>query len=88
MIDGYLNDAVNDNTFYQIMEEDIGSGMHVNKTKDPRYFTNSYFHHADELKIELERAGLKCKNVISVEGFGICIPKVEMKIKNEEYKPR
>jgi len=46
------------------MEEDIGSGMHVNKTKDPRYFTNSYFHHADELKIELERAGLKCKNVI------------------------
>jgi Methylase involved in ubiquinone/menaquinone biosynthesis len=45
MFDGYIRSMIKDSVFYEIMEQDIKTGMHMNPGNNPSYFTNAYFHH-------------------------------------------
>lgn len=63
---GYLADTV----FRRIVEQDLATGRHESPDNDPRYFTTAYFHHPDELRGEIEAAGLAYETLLGVEGPG------------------
>jgi ubiquinone/menaquinone biosynthesis C-methylase UbiE len=86
MFDGFLEDIVNDNEFYKIICRDLETGKHINHTDNPNYFTDSFFHHPNELKNEIIESGLKIIDMLAVEGFGNYVPNIEEKMKNQEYK--
>ena len=88
MFDAFIKELIEDNEFYPIMLRDIESGKHINPTKRPEYFTDAYFHQPDELKNEIEEAGIKCLGILPVEGLGNSIPEIQKKIQNEGYKEK
>lgn len=67
-IDGLYSGAIDDEWFREIIEMDLDTGIHLNPTDDPRYFTTAYFHHPGELAEELEAAGFREIEMFAVEG--------------------
>jgi ubiquinone/menaquinone biosynthesis C-methylase UbiE len=86
MFDGYIRNMVKDPVFYQIMENDIKKGIHINPDKNPKYFTDAYLHHANELQNEIIESGYSCEKIIPVEGFALCIPEIEQKLMDDDYR--
>jgi len=68
LIDGLSRDLVSDPAFVSILMEDLQSGQHRNPTNSPQYFTTTFFHHPDELKLEMEEAGFQVEKLVGVEG--------------------
>jgi ubiquinone/menaquinone biosynthesis C-methylase UbiE len=64
--DGMLRDAA----FSEIVERDLTDGIHQNPTNCPDWFTTAYFHRPEEIRSEIEEAGLRFENMIAVEGPG------------------
>ena len=64
--DGMLRDAA----FSAIVERDLTNGIHQNPTNRPDWFTTAYFHRPEEIRPEIEKAGLRFDNMIAVEGPG------------------
>ena len=86
MVDGFLFGLVNDPDFVPIMQRDIKTGIHKDTSQSKRYFTNGYFHLADELSNEIEEAGFKFEDTIAVTSFGCTIPEIEKKLADENYR--
>jgi SAM-dependent methyltransferase len=69
LFDGFLADPA----FREIVERDLVDGQHRNPT--PRdYFTTTFFHHPDELRLEVAQAGFAVEAVLGVEGPGWTLP--------------
>lgn len=51
-----------------IVNQDIATGWHENRTGRLDYFTTAYFHRPEELAAELAAAGFRGVRVIAVEG--------------------
>jgi ubiquinone/menaquinone biosynthesis C-methylase UbiE len=64
--EGYLRDAA----FAAIVEGDLTDGQHRNPTGRPEYFMETFFHHPDELRQEIEEAGFQGVRVLGIEGPG------------------
>jgi ubiquinone/menaquinone biosynthesis C-methylase UbiE len=64
--DGMLRDAA----FSAIVERDLTDGIHQNPTNRPDWFTTAYFHRPEEIRLEIEEAGLRFDSTIAVEGPG------------------
>ncbi|HEY4907165.1 MAG TPA: methyltransferase domain-containing protein [Candidatus Acidoferrum sp.] len=67
-MDGFSRDFVGDPRFVEILRQDLKDGQHRNPTDNPHYFTSTFFHHADELRSEIEEAGFTFEKIIAVEG--------------------
>ena len=61
---GYLDDPV----FEAIVEQDLKDGQHRNPPNSDKYFTTAFFHLPDELKVEIEDAGLVHLKTLAIEG--------------------
>lgn len=59
---------LSDDDFVAIVRRDLKDGQHRNPTKNPQYFTTTFFHHPDELKAEVEEAGFRLEKLAAVEG--------------------
>jgi len=57
-----------DPEFLRIVERDLASGRHRNDTAKMDYFTTAHFHRPDELRLEIEAAGLEHHGTFGVEG--------------------
>ena len=68
--DGIQEGALRDATFEAIVERDLVDGIHQNPTNRPEWFTTAYFHRPEEIRPEIEEAGLCFDNLIAVEGPG------------------
>jgi SAM-dependent methyltransferase len=68
LIDGLSRDLVSDPVFVQILAQDLRNGQHRNPTDNPEYFTTAFFHHPDELRLELQTAGFQVEKLIGIEG--------------------
>jgi ubiquinone/menaquinone biosynthesis C-methylase UbiE len=86
LLDGFKYNLINDNEFKKILFDDLKNGTHNNETKNEQYFTYSYFHYPNELKEELEKSGLVCKNLLPVEGFGNIYRDIEKRMEDEVFK--
>ena len=69
-MDGLFRGFLDDPTFNQIVERDLRDGQHRNPTGNPNYFMDTFFHHPDELRAEVEEVGLSVVGVFGVEGPG------------------
>ena len=63
-----------DPRFVEIRNQDLASGQHRNTTDRIDYFTTSYFHRPEDLRVELERAGFDAVQVLGIEGLGEWLP--------------
>jgi SAM-dependent methyltransferase len=68
--DGVRTGALRETPFARGVDNDLTDGIHRNPTKRPDWFTTAYFHRPEEIRLEIEEAGLRCDDVIGVEGPG------------------
>ena len=73
-LDGLARDLLRDPEFAKIVEQDLVDGKHRNPTDRLDYFTTAYFHRPDELRAEVERAGLTVEALYGIEGPGWILP--------------
>ena len=69
-LDGLARKLSLDPRFVKIRDRDLADGQHRNDTDNVDYFTTAYFHRPDDLRSELEVAGLRNVRVLGVEGPG------------------
>jgi SAM-dependent methyltransferase len=67
--DGLARGFLFDPEFKRIVEQDLADGQHRNPHDRPHWFTTAYFHHPDELRSELQEAGLAVLDLVGVEGL-------------------
>jgi len=70
VIDGLDSGFWDDPEFAELVVAELETGTHINATGNPSYFTTAYFHLPDDLRSELEDAGLERVEVVAVEGIG------------------
>jgi hypothetical protein len=76
LLSGLFDDLLGDPEFGRIVERDLRDGQHRNPT--PRdYFTTAFFHHPDELDVEVREAGFALVDLVGIEGPGWPLPDVE-----------
>ncbi len=68
-IDGLMEGCYLDPAFQAIMRRDLQDGQHRNPTDNPLYFTDTLFHHPEELRAEVADAGFEVQALIAVEGI-------------------
>ena len=68
--DGIQSGTLRDAAFSVIVEQDLADGIHQNPTNRPEWFTTAYFHRPEEIRPEIEEAGLRFESAIAVEGPG------------------
>jgi ubiquinone/menaquinone biosynthesis C-methylase UbiE len=68
LLDGLSRDLVADPAFVRVLRQDLKDGQHRNPTSRPDYFTTTFFHHPDELRQEMQAAGLVVEKLVGVEG--------------------
>jgi ubiquinone/menaquinone biosynthesis C-methylase UbiE len=81
---GYLRDP----RFAQIVAQDLKDGQHRNPTNEPMYFTDSFFHHPDELKSEVAEVGFEVTGIYGVEGPGWLVHDFDDWWNTPEYRER
>jgi ubiquinone/menaquinone biosynthesis C-methylase UbiE len=69
LFDGLAREFLFNAEFRQIVERDLRDGQHRIPRNRPHWFTTAFFHHPDELRAEVEDAGLDTVSVVGVEGL-------------------
>jgi len=67
-LDGIGRGLIRDPDFVRIVEQDLTTGQHRNPTGNPDYFTTAFFHHPDELRLELIAGGFPDPKLCAIEG--------------------
>jgi SAM-dependent methyltransferase len=66
--DGLRSGMLVERGFEAMVERDVAEGRHSNPGRDPAWFTTAYFHRPEELRDEVEAAGLAVEALLAVEG--------------------
>lgn len=69
-LDGVARGLGTDPAFVRLRDRDLLDGQHRNDTDRSDYFTTAYFHRPEDVREELEAAGLNGVAVVGVEGPG------------------
>jgi ubiquinone/menaquinone biosynthesis C-methylase UbiE len=69
-LDSFKRDLIVNDFFEKILNNDLDTGIHLNETENPEYFTTAYFHTPAEIKQEIIESGLQLKQLIAAEAFG------------------
>ena len=86
LTDGFMKNLVLQPEWAAAMISDTETGKHSNPSGEASHFTTAYFHHPDEIIGEMEAAGLAVEKILSIESFAGCIPDINVKIQNPEYR--
>lgn len=68
LLDGLSGNRLADPLFVEILKQDLQDGQHRNPTKNPEYFTTTFFHHPEEVASEMREADFHVERVIGIEG--------------------
>ena len=68
LFDGLTRGFFGAPTFEVIVQRDLEEGQHRNPTDRVEWFTTAYFHHPEELRGEVEDAGLTFEALFGLEG--------------------
>jgi SAM-dependent methyltransferase len=77
LLDGLAREFLFDPDFRPIVERDLREGQHRNPRRRPYWFTTAFFHHPDELRAEVEQAGLEVVELVGVEGLAALLPQLD-----------
>lgn len=83
IFDGFLADPA----FKEIVEQDLVDGQHRNATCHD-YFTTAFFHHPDELRVEVAEAGFAVEVILGVEGPGWALPDLAVRWADPRWRAR
>jgi SAM-dependent methyltransferase len=67
-LDGIARELIRDPDFVRIVGQDLKTGQHRNETGNLDYFTTAFFHHPDELRMELTEGGFPNPRLYAIEG--------------------
>ncbi len=70
LLDGLARGFIFDSDFRSIVDRDLAEGQHRNPGDRPHWFTTAFFHHPEQLRNELEMAGLNVTELVGLEGLG------------------
>jgi ubiquinone/menaquinone biosynthesis C-methylase UbiE len=85
LFDGFKRDLINDDHFEKMLIKDLDTGVHLNETNNPEYFTTARFHTPNEIKGEIMESGMRFEKLIAVESFGWMIDGLAEKLKDANY---
>src|SRR5205085_10717125 len=85
LFDGFKRDLVRDDQFEKLLVNDLNTGIHLNETGNPEYFTTAYFHTITDIQQEISESGLQIQKLIGVESFGWIVDNMARKSKDETY---
>jgi ubiquinone/menaquinone biosynthesis C-methylase UbiE len=88
VLDGLFRRLLDDPEFVRIVRRDLAEGQHRNPSNHPAYFTTAYFHHPDELKREVEEAGLLHEETLAIDGLGWLLQDFEEHWQDEGRRKR
>jgi ubiquinone/menaquinone biosynthesis C-methylase UbiE len=80
---GLVRWLIDDPAYLQMCKRELTDGHHVPPPSWPGLFTTAFFHHPDELKTEMEDAGLIHEETLAVQGPGWLVPEFEERWKDE-----
>jgi SAM-dependent methyltransferase len=83
-LDGIVHGLIRDPDFVRIVEQDLKTGQHRNETGILDYFTTAFFHHPDELKMELIEGGFPNPRLCAIEGRLWTVPESATAAQQEE----
>jgi SAM-dependent methyltransferase len=87
-LDGLCRGLLKDPQFAEIVHRDLIDGQHRNPTGRPEYFMDTFFHHPDELRGEVAKAGFAAASVYGVEGPGWLASEFDAWWEKSEYRER
>jgi SAM-dependent methyltransferase len=87
-LDGLFHGELDDPTFQAIVDRDLTDGQHRNPTGRPEYFTTTFFHHPEELRREVEEAGLHVDALVAVEGLSWMLQDLDRHWTSDERRQR
>jgi SAM-dependent methyltransferase len=85
LFDGFKRDLVYDDQFVSLLNNDLDTGVHLNETGNPEYFTTAYFHTPAEIKEETRESGLQLEKLVAVESFGWIADRFVEKAADKNY---
>jgi ubiquinone/menaquinone biosynthesis C-methylase UbiE len=85
-IDGLASGYFADPVFRDIMRGDLETGQHRNPTDNPAYFTDTFFHHPDELEAEVASAGFEVAGLLAIEGISYMLQDLEQNWQVKEHR--
>ncbi len=75
-----------DIVFRKIIEQDLRDGQRRNPTGNPIYFTDTFFHHPDELRNEVSSAGFNFQKILAVESICYVLKNFETEWYDEDSR--
>jgi SAM-dependent methyltransferase len=70
LLDGMRSGSLTDPDLVEMGRRELETGVHVNTTGRPEYFTTAYFHRPEEIPGEVAEAGLQLERIFGIEGPG------------------
>ena len=85
-VDGLMEGYFKDPEFQKIMEQDLENGQHRNHTDNELYFTDSFFHHPEELRSEIIAVGFQYIATHAIEGIGYKLQDFDESWRKKEHR--
>jgi ubiquinone/menaquinone biosynthesis C-methylase UbiE len=85
LIDGLKRNLITDDHFEKILINDLQTGIHLNETGNPDYFTTAFFHTPVQIRNEIINSDLKFEKLIAIESVGWIVDDFNEILKNELY---
>lgn len=86
LLDGLVRGFLDDPAFAAIVERDLADGQHRNPGGRPEYFTTAFFHRPEDLRAEVEEAGLVVDALVGVEGPGWLLPDFDRRWADDRWR--
>ena len=77
MVVGLVRGVIFDAAYLAMVAREVETGRHERPPSWPDLFTTAFFHRPDQLRAELEDAGLACSDVLAVQGPAWMVPDFE-----------
>jgi ubiquinone/menaquinone biosynthesis C-methylase UbiE len=74
---GLVRGMVFDREYLDMVTQEITTGQHRRPPSWPRLFTTAFFHRPEQLRAEIDAAGLTCNDVLAVQGPAWMVPDFE-----------
>ncbi|MFD1176657.1 class I SAM-dependent methyltransferase [Paenibacillus puldeungensis] len=85
---GQKNDLIDEDAFMEMVQRELTDGQHIRPEQYPNFIARAFFHTPEELKAEIEEAGLAYEKTLSVEGPIWIVPAFEQKWTDKNSKER
>ena len=86
--DGIRGGELRNPAFAAIVGQDLTDGGHRSPPDRPDWFTTAYFHRPEEVRPEIEEAGLRFEDLLPVEALGWISPQLDEWLNDDAARER